>query len=89
MLFVIDLQYITTRKVKSGCALNPKLRPQFRESEPNTGKSVALPRQFANKFALLSASAYICCRKLRRCLKIFQKFFVTPFRHLSAIFIVK
>ena len=26
---------------------------------------------------------------LRSCLKFFQKFFVTPFRHISAIFIVK
>ena len=142
MLFIIDLQYITIRKVKSGCALNPKLRPQSRESEPIFRESVALspntrfsasaifayghlycsrpgiPRHFsgtfankfasaiytahapafpgtspaplqinlhcsrllrylacghlyccasaiANKFALLSASAYICCRKLK------------------------
>ena len=131
MLFVIDLQYTTIRKVKSGCALNPKLRPQSRESEPIFRESWALspntrfsasalfglrpfilltPRHspaaiytahapafpgtspaplqinlhcsrllrylacghlyccasaIANKFALLSASAYICCRKLK------------------------
>ena len=42
MLFIADLQYITIRKVKSGCALNPKLRPQSQESEPNSHESVAL-----------------------------------------------
>ena len=42
ILFIVDLQCITTRKVKSGCALNPKFCPQFRESEQNSHESVAL-----------------------------------------------
>ena len=54
MLFIVDLQCITTRKVKSGCALNPKLRSQSRESEPNSHESVALSR------ATFQYNAHIC-----------------------------
>ena len=62
MLFIVDLQCITTRKVKSGCALNPKLRSQSRESEPNSHESVALSRA---TFQYNGSTGYPVCLTLR------------------------
>ena len=71
ILFVVDLQYITTRKVKSGCALHPKLRPQSRESEPNSHESVALFRVI---FQYNGRTGYPVCLTRRESEPVCRKF---------------
>ena len=71
MLFVVDLQYIAARKVKSGCALNPKLCPQSRESEPNFHEFMALSRA---TFQYNGSTGYPVCLTRRESEPVCRKF---------------
>ena len=60
MLLIVDLQCITTRKVKSGCALNKRLRPpQSRESAQNSLEFGSLPRQVSRQRGMHNTVALI------------------------------
>ena len=75
ILFIVDLQCITTRKVKSGCALNPKFCPQFRESEPNSHESVALSPGESEPICHETAALSPGTKAVRQ---IYQKILLTP-----------
>ena len=65
-----------------------ELPENHRESEPNSHESWALPLWPTHYPGYIPVQCTFR-NSLRSCLKFFQKFFMTPFRHLSAIFIVK